>query len=273
MSVRLQTVGRWLALLVAAAIALAPVVWTVSTSLKTPVEAQSYPPSLVPDDPAWSNYGDLLGSSAFLGSLTTSLIVTAASTLLTIVVAFPCAYALVRLRTRGRRGLVLLLMLAQAVPGVVFLIPLYSVAVELGLYDTRAMVVIAYTGFLTPFATLVLASFIRAVPVEIEESGLVDGCGRLRLLVHVVVPVARAGLASAAVFTSLFAWNEFLIPMILGGRATRTLTVHVSTFIAQQTIEWGPLTAAVCLVLLPAIAVVLLLQRQLVTGITAGALR
>jgi multiple sugar transport system permease protein len=270
---RLGTVLRAVALVVASCFAISPVLWTALTSLKSNREAQTFPPTVFPADPMWSNYADLFTSSAFLNSVGTSMLVTVIATLLTMAVAFPCAYALVRLRPRGRSLVVLLIVFAQAVPGIVFLIPLYSVVSSAGLYDTTVILVITYAAFLTPFATLVLASFIRSVPIEIEEAARVDGCNRLSLLVRIVLPVSRAGLSSAMVFTGLFAWNEFLIPVIMSGRNTRTLTVHVSTFVGQQNIEWGPLCAAVMIVLVPAVAVVLFLQRQLVTGLTAGAVK
>jgi ABC-type glycerol-3-phosphate transport system permease component len=269
----LPRAGRVLVLVLAAAVAVSPVIWTVLTSLKTTREAQSYPPSLLPESPVWTNFSELLGSRAFLGSVTTSVTVTVLSTALTIAVAFPAAYALVRLRPRGRPAFVLLIVLAQAVPGIVFLVPLYSLVSAAGLYDTTVILVVAYAAFLTPFATLVLASFVRSVPLEIEEAAMVDGCGRIGVLLRVVLPVSRAGLASAVVFTALFAWNEFLIPIVLSGRNTRPLTVQVSTFIGQQTIQWGPLCAAVVIVLVPAVLVVLFLQRHLVTGLTAGAVK
>lgn len=269
----LADLARTAVVVVAALIALAPVLWTVLTSLKTTREAQSFPPTLLPSEPVWQNYSELLTSRAFLGSVTTSVLVTVLATALTIVVAFPCAYALVRLRPRGRPGFVLLIVLAQAVPGIVFLVPLYSIVSSAGLYDTAVVLVVTYAAFLTPFATLVLSSFIRSVPVEIEEAAMVDGASRLVLLTRIVLPVSRAGLSSAMVFTGLFAWNEFLIPIVLSGRNTRPLTVHVSTFVAQQSIEWGPLCAAVTIVLIPAVLVVTFLQRHLVTGLTAGSVK
>lgn len=270
---RTVDVMRTIALVVAACVAISPVLWTALTSLKTNREAQAFPPSLFPSTPVWSNYAALFSSRPFMSSLATSLTVTVLATLLTIAVAFPSAYALVRLRPRGRILFVLLVVFAQAVPGIVFLIPLYSVVSSFGLYDTTVLLVITYAAFLTPFATLVLASFIRSVPIEIEEAALVDGCNRLTLLARIVLPVSRAGVSSALVFTALFAWNEFLIPIIMSGRDTRTLTVHVSTFVGQQNIEWGPLCAAVMILLVPAITVVLFLQRHLVTGLTAGSVK
>lgn len=265
-----RAVGRWVLLGVATLIALVPIVWTLSTSLKTQVEAQSYPPRLVPASPTLDNYRELFSSSEFVSALTTSGVVTLFATLLTLAVALPCAYALVRLNPHGRRLLVLLIVLAQVVPGIVFVIPLYSLALDLGVYDTRLLLIIICGGFLTPFATLVLAAFVRTVPLEVEEAALVDGASRLGVLVRIVMPLIRPGIASAAIFTALYSWNEFLIPVILGGESARPLTVYVSSFVTQKTIAWGPLTAAVSVVLLPVLVVVLAFQRQLVSGLTAG---
>jgi multiple sugar transport system permease protein len=152
-------------------------------------------------------------------------------------------------------------------------IPLYSLAVDAGLYDTRLVLIIVTGGFLTPLATLILASFIRTVPVEVEEAALVDGASRFAVLRRIVLPLVRPGMASAAIFTGLYAWNEFLIPVILGGESARPLTVYLSSFVTQKTIEWGPLTAAVSLVLLPVLVVVIAFQRQLMSGLMAGSLK
>jgi ABC-type glycerol-3-phosphate transport system permease component len=253
--------------------ALGPVAWIVSTSFKTQVEAAGYPPRIVPAHPTLANYAQVLSSPAFRSALGTSVLIAVGATVLTLLVAYPCAYALVRSRPYGRRALVVLIALAQTVPGIVFVIPLYSEVVQLGLYDTRRVMIVVYAAFLTPFATLTLSVFLRSVPVEVEEAGLIDGCGRIRLLVRVVIPMTRAPLAATATFTCLYAWNEFLVPVVLGGRETVPLTVYVSGFVTQKTVQWGPLTAAVALVLLPVVAVVLVAQRQLVTGLTAGAVK
>lgn len=265
--------GRYAILAVATAVALVPMLWTLSTSFKTQVDAQSYPPQVVPRAPTLDNYGQLFSSSEFVSSLTTSIVLAVGASVLALGIAFPCAYALVRLRPHGRRLLVLLIVLGQTVPGIVFVIPLYSLAVDAGLYDTRLVLIIVTGGFLTPLATLILASFIRTVPVEVEEAALVDGASRLGVLWRIVLPLVRPGLASAAIFTGLYAWNEFLIPVILGGESARPLTVYLSSFVTQKTIEWGPLTAAVSLVLLPVLVVVIAFQRQLMSGLTAGSLK
>jgi ABC-type glycerol-3-phosphate transport system permease component len=273
MSARGRAAVRYAILAVATVIAVVPILWTLTTSLKTQVDAQSYPPRIVPSAPTLDNYRQLFSSSEFVSSLSTSIVLAVGATVLALAVAFPCAYALVRLQPHGRRLLVLLIVLGQTVPGIVFVIPLYSLAVDVGIYDTRLVLIIVTGGFLTPLATLILASFIRTVPVEIEEAALVDGASRFGVLWRIVLPLVRPGLASAAIFTGLYAWNEFLIPVILGGESARPLTVYLSSFVTQKTIEWGPLTAAVSLVLLPVLAVVIAFQRQLMSGLTAGSLK
>jgi ABC-type glycerol-3-phosphate transport system permease component len=258
---------------VAALISLAPVVWTVSTSFKNQLEAQEYPPSLWPKHVKLSNYTDLLVDPDFHASIWTSVVVTVCVTVLVLVVAFPCAYALARLRAYGSKLVLLFVALAQTVPAIVVLIPLYSMVVEFHLYDTKTALVLVYTGLLIPFSTLILMGFIRSVPVEIEDAALVDGCGRLRVLLWIVLPMTRPALATAAVFTAISSWNEFLIAAILGGEKARPLTVLISHFVSQKTILWGPMTAAVSLVLLPVVVAVILLQRQLVSGLAAGAMK
>lgn len=270
---RQRSIGAYVVLTVAGLVALLPVLWTLSTSFKTQVEAQGYPPSLVPREATFENYAGLFASSDFVNALVTTGVVAVFATVLVLCVSYPCAYALVRMRPHGRGLLILLVTFAQTVPGIVFVIPLYSLSLRVGLYDTRLLLVLVYAGFLTPFATLILSSFIRGLPVEIEEAALVDGSGRLGVVLRIVLPMTRPGLASAAVFTGLYAWNEFLIPVILGGELARPLTVYVASFVTQKTIEWGPLTAAVTVVLLPVVIVVVALQRHLVAGLTTGSMK
>lgn len=270
---RTRRLGWWVVMLAAAAVALGPLLWTISTSLKGQRETYQFPPTLIPQDVQLSNYTGLFGSSDFQSALVTSLVVTVGVTLLVLATAFPCAYALVRLRAYGSRAVLLLIALAQTVPAIVVLIPLYSMTVSVQLYDTRTALILVYTGLLIPFSTLIFMAFLREIPVELEEAALVDGCGHLSVMIRIVLPIARPAIATAAVFTALYSWNEFLIAAVLGGEQARPLTVVISQFVTQKTVEWGPMTAAVCVVLLPVVVAVVLLQRNLVAGLAAGALK
>ena len=273
MTTRALGIARYLILAIAAMSGVLPLLWTLSTSFKTQVAAQSYPPELIPSNPTLDNWTRLFQTSDFINAVQTSLVTTIGATVLTLFVAVSSAYALIRLEMHGRRLLVLLIVFAQSIPGIVFVIPLYSMVVRLGLYDTPQMLIFVYAGFLTPFITLILASFIRSVPVEVEEAAFVDGARQWQVVVHVVLPMIRPGIATATIFTALYAWNEFLIPVILGGESARPLTVYVASFVTQKTVEWGPLTAAVCAVILPVVIIVVTLQRHLVAGLTAGSVK
>lgn len=263
----------WLIMVLAATFSVLPVLWTISTSLKSQREAQQFPPTVIPADIRTSNYTVLFESRDFASAILTSVLVTLGVTLCVILVAFPCAYGLVRLRAFGSRLVLLMVALAQVVPAIVFLIPIYTVASRLNLYDTKTVLIVVYTGLLVPFSTLILVAFLKAIPIEVEEAALVDGCGYIGTLTKIVLPMSRPALATVAVFTALFAWNEFLVAAVLGGERARPLTVYISHFVTQKTIEWGPMCAAVCLVLLPVTVAVVLLQRQLVSGLTVGAVK
>ncbi|MDR2382042.1 MAG: carbohydrate ABC transporter permease [Bifidobacteriaceae bacterium] len=258
---------------IAALISLGPVIWTLSTSLKSQIETQQFPPTLIPSDIRPSNYSQLFSSAEFMAAASTSAIVTIAVTVLVLLIAFPCAYGLVRLRAFGSRILLLLVALAQTVPAIVFLIPIYWMASNVGLYDTQTILVVVYTGLLVPFSTLILAAFLRGIPIEAEEAALVDGCSHFGVLRRIVLPMSRPALATAALFTALYSWNEFLVAAVLGGDRARPLTVYISHFVTQKTIEWGPMCAAVSVVLLPVLIAVIALQRHLVTGLTMGAVK
>ena len=263
----------WLVMCGAAVMSIWPVLWTISTSFKSQRETQHFPPTIWPEQARLSNYTRLFESTDFRSALVTSVVVTVAVTLLVLVIAYPCAYGLVRMKAWGSRLVLLFVALAQTVPAIVVLIPLYSISVKLHLYDTRTVLIVVYTAFLIPFSTLILMAFLRSVPTEIEEAALVDGCGHFGVMTRIVLPITRPAIATAAVFTALYAWNEFLIAAVLGGDQARPLTVMISQFVTQKTIEWGPMTAAVCLVLLPVVVAVVLLQRHLVSGLAAGALK
>lgn len=260
-------------LIVAAIAALVPFVWAFSTSFKTQRDAQSYPPNLIPDPFTTGNYETVLGSSSFFGAFGTSVVVTLLATVLTIVAALPCAYALVRLRMVGKPLLIVLILAVQTLPGIVLVVPLYTIAVQSGLYDTTVLLVVVYGAFLLPLATWIIATFIRAIPLETEEAARVDGATRFQALRLVILPMIRPGIATATLFTAIGAWNEFLVPVLLSESQSRPLTVYIASFVTQKTVEWGPLCAAACLVLAPVVLVVVLLQRQLIAGLNAGSLK
>jgi ABC-type glycerol-3-phosphate transport system permease component len=267
---RKRHIGAHAVLSIAVAVSITPLIWTLWTSLKNQADAQAYPPSF-DARPILDNYNDIIGRPDFREALVNSLVVTAASVCLAIVVAFTCAYALVRLQVPGRRLLMLLIVLVLTMPGMVLVVPLFYIATETGLFDTRLLVTLVYAALIMPFSTLILVGFLKRAPIELEEAARVDGASRLQVLWKIVVPIARPGIGAAAIFAGIAAWNEYLVPLFLTRTSARPLTVWISSsFVTQKTIAWGPLSAATMLVILPIIVTVVALQRHLVAGLTAG---
>ena len=261
-------------LAIALVLAVSPLLWTISTSFKTEIQANAYPPVLVGFHPTLANYRYLFASSSnFYQAAETSIAVTACTTVLAVMIAAPNAYALVRMRVPARRVLVLLLVLVETMPGIVLVTPLFFIVAALHLYDTWLALILVYTSQSIPFATWVLVAFIRGVPIEVEEAAFVDGATRLQTFAHIVLPLVAPGLATVAIFTAIGSWNQFLVPVILGENGAETLTVFVTQFVTEKTIAWGSLSAAVVLVMAPIVVFVIAAQRYLVKGLTMGSVK
>lgn len=271
---KLSTAGCYAVLLGACFMALFPVFWTLSTSIKNRVDTYTLPPRFVRFPATAKNYRLLFDRDDFAAAVWNTVTITVLSTVLCVVVGTLAAYSLARHpRFPGRRPLELSLLLARAVPGIVLMVPLYDLVSRFGLYDRRWALVIIYAAANLPFAVWLMTSFIEQIPVELEESARTDGAGRLAVLVRIVMPLSLPGLAATMIFVALLAWNEFLIPVILAGPDSKTLPVYISSFISNRTLDWGPMAAASCLAIVPIALLTIAVQRQLVKGLTAGAVK
>lgn len=264
----------WVVLLVAVAVALFPLYWTVLTSLKRRVDTLAVPPKFAGFSPTLDNYRSVFANADFVRSYLVTMEVTAGSTLLTVTAGSLAAYAMARHRRfAGRRPLELLLVVIRAMPGVVLVVPLYGLAVRFGLYDQPGTLMIVYAALNLPFAVWLMLSFISAVPYELEECARLDGASTLGVLFRVVLPIVLPGLAATTIFVALLAWNEFLIPLALADRAAQTLPVFVGGFISSRSIDWGPMAAAAASAMLPIALLTVLVQRRLVSGLSLGAVK
>jgi ABC-type glycerol-3-phosphate transport system permease component len=269
--------GRLAAYLVlggASLVALFPIFWTVSTSLKQRVDSFAIPPRFLGFAPTLRNYRRLFDDPDFVRVIGTTVLITALATLVAVAVGLLSAYALARSpRFAGRRPLEVTLILVRAMPGVVLIVPLYRLAVDAGALGHIWSLVLVYAVFNLPFAIWLMTPFVAGIPVELEECARVDGAGRLYTFVRVVLPLTLPGLAATSIFVALLSWNEFLIPIVLGGEATKTLPVYISGFVSARTLDWGPLAAASSLAIVPIAVVTVLIQRRLVAGLSSGALK
>lgn len=272
--VHFGTLASYVFLVFAALAALFPIFWTVSTSVKNRVDSYAIPPKFFSFEPTGKNYRLLFKNHEFMKALFNSVSIAGTSTLLCVIVGSLAAYAMARNpRFVGRRPLEASLLLARAIPGIVLMVPLYDVVTRLKLYDNRLALVIIYAAANLPFAVWLMTSFIEQIPIELEECAETDGAGRLIVVSRIVFPLALPGFAATMIFVALLAWNEFLIPVILAGPKSKTLPVYISSFISNRTLDWGPMAAASCLAIIPIALLTLAVQRQLVSGLTTGAVK
>jgi multiple sugar transport system permease protein len=250
-----------------------PVLWGLLTSFKTERDVLAYPPKFI-FEPTLANYREVMfGTSSILPNLWSSIVVSSASTLLTMLFAVPAAYALARLRFPAKRGTGFYVLATQMLPPVGLIIPYYLVLQKVGLLDSYTGLTAIYLTFSLPFAVWLMVSYFEDVPYEMEEAALLDRAGRLRTLWYVVLPQVRGGIAVTTVFVFLNAWNEFLFAVVLGGNNVRPVTVAMFNFISVEQTQWARLAAAAMLAMAPVIVIALAAQRHIVKGLTVGAVK
>lgn len=271
---RLHVGIAYVVLTMATIVALFPVFWTLSTSVKKRVDSFAIPPRFFDFTPTWDNYENLFSDPQFLRFLLNTVIVTTVSTLITVTIASLSAYALARSpRFRGRKPLEASLIIVRAMPGIVLMVPLFQIILRAGLFDNIWIMALIYATVNLPFAVWVMTSFISQIPYDLEEAAFVDGAGRLQTLFRVVLPVALPGIAATMILVALFSWNEFLIPVVIADTQAKVLPVYIAGFISARTLDWGPMAAASSLAILPIAALTIAMQRKLVAGLSQGAVK
>jgi multiple sugar transport system permease protein len=247
-----------------------PIAVMISTSLKTERQIFEQGFSFF-FTPTLSNYRNIL-EGRLLGYVGNSVIVGLVATILTLVLGTMCAYALSRFRFAGRTSLALGTLLLRTIPPAVLAVPIYFIWNQVGLSGLNGLIIV-YVALNLPFTIWLLYGFIEQVPREIEESAAIDGCGPFRTFFLLILPLLKPGLAAAAIFTFRIAWNELVLASILTNRTTRTLPYAVFLFIKDTGIDWGELMAAGVLVAIPPIIFTFVAARQIIAGLTAGAVK
>ena len=249
-----------------------PVYWVVLTSFKPLNEINQAVPTFR-FSANLENYRDLFQQFEFAGVLLNSLVVAVVSCVIVLVLGVLAAYSLARLKTPGEKHIALWILSLRFVPPIVIGIPLYLQWQSFNLLDTQVGLIIVYVSFNLPFAIWLLRGFLGELPFELEEAALLDGLSRLQILRRIIVPIALPGIASTAIFTFVFTWNEYLIALLLTSVKAVTVPVTISKFVQPYTVLWGDLSAAVVIQLVPMLFVVFLLQRHIVRGMTLGAVK
>ena len=264
-------VGLGLAAAVAASAL--PLWWAVVASL-SPEAALFERPALVPREVTWEHYRALFDGRDFWKPIRNSIVVAAATTALCLVVGSFAAYAIARLRFRGKIPILGFLLAVTMFPQISIVSPLYLFLRSLGLIDTYPGLVLPYLTFAMPLAVWLLVTYFRELPIDLEAAALVDGASRWQAFTRVLLPLAAPGLATTAILTFLFCWNEFLFALSFTlGPERQTVPVAIALFRGRYQVPWGEILAASVVATIPVALVVLAFQRRIVQGLTAGAVK
>ncbi len=269
------SIGRYAAVVLVVFVALAPLYWSIATSVKSGIELNATPPTLFPHTFSWENYQSDLALSTFRRDLINSTIIAAITTFLALAIGILCAYAVARMKFRGK-GIVLGITLSvQMIPIIAVVAPLYVIFTgPIPVYNTYVALIIPDLVISLPITVWFMTSFFRDLPPDLEEAALVDGATRMRALWLIIVPLTAPGVFAAAILTFIGVWNDFLFGLTLTtDESAQPITVGVSRFAGEHTIPWGEIAAAAVIVTIPLAIVVLILQRRIVSGLTAGAVK
>lgn len=263
---------HYLMLTLLALICLAPIAVIFATSLRQQVQIFAEPLNFL-FTPTLENYRAVLGEDKFDRYLTNSLLVGVVSTLITLLLGTMAAYGLARFRFPGRKALAYTTLLLRTVPLAVMAIPVFMIWNQWNLVNDLWGLILLYVAVNLPFTIWLLYGFVLQVPTELEEAAAIDGCGPIRVFATVLLPLLAPGLAAASIFTFRIAWNEFILALVLTDRHTRTLPVAASLFITDMGVDWGKVMAMGSLIAIPPLVFTFVAARQIIGGLTAGAVK
>lgn len=264
--------GHYTMLVVLAFLCVAPILVIFATSLRQQVDIFAAPLNFI-FTPTLENYRAVLEEDKFDRYLGNSLFVGIVSTVITLVLGCMAAYGLARFRFKGRTTIAYTTLLLRTVPMAVLAIPVFLIWSEWQLVNSLWGLVLLYVAVNLPFTIWLLYGFVLQVPVELEEAAAIDGCGPIKVFTKVLLPLMAPGLAAASIFTFRIAWNEFILALVLTDRQTRTLPVAASLFITDMGVDWGRVMAMGSLIAIPPLIFTFVAARQIITGLTAGAVK
>jgi multiple sugar transport system permease protein len=270
----LPTISTWVYIVISALIVLPPVVWIVSTSLKTEADTIKFPPEWIPSPISFDNYIGLL-TPTNIRFFVNSLIYAGGSIVLALAICIPAAYVATRYRSRRMETLMTGILVLSMVPAIVVFIALYSMFVKTALINTYPMLIVVYTAIICGQSILFLRNFIENISVGIEEAAAIDGCTRLQILWYIILPLIRPGIAAIAIFIFVFVWNDYLVGTVLAttedmktvqNGIVRYITTGFGNF-------WGLFSAFIIVAFVPVLTIFVAFQRWFVAGLTSGGVK
>jgi multiple sugar transport system permease protein len=243
--------------------------WMIMTGLKTGVQNIAYPPEFL-FTPTLENFKAVFEQHNFFRYLMNSLIIATLATGLSLVLGLPAAYSIAKYR-QSKIGIIILL--ARMTPFVSYLLPWYIIFRYLKLIDTYTALTLTHLIITLPMVAWLMVAFFESVPAELEDAAMIDGCSRLKTFLIIVLPLVRNGIATSAIMSFIFSWNQFLFSLILSGPQTKTVPVAVYNFISYGKIDWAGIGAAATLIVLPVSVFAFFVRKTIVQGLTMGALK
>ncbi|WP_441943528.1 carbohydrate ABC transporter permease [Paenibacillus sp. 2TAB23] len=261
-------------LVAVAALQLFPLVWLLFFSLKNNQEVFNLPPLSLPMNPRWENYAKVWSAGNIDVYFLNSVWITITATLFTVILGSLVTFAVTRMKWKGSSFVLGLFMVAMMIPVHSTLIPLFSLFSKVGLTDHPLSLILSYVAFNMPITIMILLGFYYALPKEVEEAAIIDGCSVNRMFVQIVFPMTSSVLATTAIINMIYNWNEFIfVNTFISSDAYKTLTVGVQNFIGQYTTDWGAIGATLMISILPILITFLFLSNRIVEGIAAGSVK
>lgn len=272
-------IAGWIFLILLLLFTVVPMLWMISTSLKTQLGALQFPPKWIPSNPTLENYTRLLDPSSevgrtFLRYMGNSMLVSTATTLIGVAVAVPAAYAFSRFRFPGKNGLFYGVLLRNMFPSVIFLIPLFIFMRNLRLVNSYWSLIITYLTFGLPLSIWLLKGFYDNIPVQLEQAARIDGASRFQAFLRVVMPLSAPGIVATAIYSFILAWNEYVYALtFINDQDKLTVPVGLQRFFTEYVANWPGLMAAAFIMSVPVVVMFLVLQKYFVRALTEGAVK
>lgn len=249
-----------------------PIFWTLLTSIKIDIDAWSLPPKFI-FTPSFHNYAIVLFEKGFIGFITNSIITCLSATGIALLLGVPLAYALARSKLRINNLIFIGVFVAYILPPIVLSIPLYVIFANLGMLDKFPTIIVTHITFILAFTVWMMRGFFEEVPLEIEESAVLDGCTNTQTFLVITLPMVKSGLVSTMIFSFILSWNDFMYALVLTGSRTRLVSVAVAQFLTPHGMFWGQMCAAGIIAILPILIFTLFARRLLVRGMSMGAIK
>ncbi|WP_229073634.1 carbohydrate ABC transporter permease [Actinoplanes sp. DH11] len=250
-----------------------PVYWVLNTAFKPEAEVKSFSPTFLPQSPTLDNFRSALGEELFIPAMINGLIITAMAVAAALVVGFLAALAIARFQFYGRKAIILIVLAVQLVPFLALLIPLFLMLQRAQLTDSLPGVALVYLVLLLPYTVWTLRGFISGIPRELDEAAMIDGCTRAQVFWKIILPLTGPGLVATSVYGFIQAWNEFIIINTLNSPENQNLMAWLLYNQTERGTAWGPLMAGAIITSIPVVIFFLLIQRNIATGLTAGAVK